>query len=217
MADEARKFSFLCNPAAWMHEDWRGHLVRWDMPAALADILWEDRAESGELSRFLTERFELHPTSIFDLEESMQSILLMESAFFEACLVRLGAVFLSPAVIYILDGTQLRQLKEEFGPQDFLFMRHEAQHLLEIKNPPPFSFSDSLSRKSALLLGMAAFLEKIPASEDILTRLWLKLPPFADEPAAPAGFAKMRKELDQIGILKSEAMEEIFAAAQEAA
>ncbi len=214
MLNDERQFSFLCNPAAWMHPNWRAHLMRWDIPEGLAEILWTRRAQSGELSRFLAERFELHPTSMLDIEESTQHFLLMDIEPFEACLVRLGMIFLSPRALYILDGAHLRRLKEEFGQKDFLFMRHEALHLLEAKHEAKarsdFSVSESFSKKTALIFGLAAFLKKLPVRGDILTRLWLKLPPLAEEPAAPAGFAQVRAQLDHIGVLKPDAMSRIF-------
>ena len=206
MLSDERRFSFLCNPAIWMHPDWRAHLAGWGVPDELADILWQERYDDGGLSRFLAERFELHPTPILDLEDSTQRFLLMDSERFEFCLIRLGIVFLSPLAFNILDGAHLRCLKEEFGDENFKFMRREAQNFIDVKSAP----SLSLSKAVALRLGLAVFLKRLPAHADVLTRLWLKLPPFADEPRAPADFAQTRSQLAQIGVLKPETMDEIF-------
>ena len=214
MLNDERRFSFLCNPAVWMHPDWRARLPGWGVPVLLADILWQERHHDGGLSRFLAERFELHPTPILDLEDSTQRFLLMDSERLEFCLIRLGIVFLSPSALYILDGAHLRGLKEEFGDENFKFMRNEAQNFIDVKSAASSSVSSaislSISKVAALRLGLAAFLKRLPAHADVLTRLWLKLPPFADEPRPPADLAQTRAQLAQIGALKPETMDAIF-------
>ncbi len=208
MFNDERQFSFLCNPAVWMHPDWEQHLTCWGVPEELAHILWRERHHNGALSRFLAERFELRPTPILDLEDSAQRFLLLDIEQFEACLVRLGIVFLSPRALYILDGAHLRRLKGEFGGENFKFMRGEAQSFIQVKSLASFA----ISKQSALNLGIAAFLNRLPTCSDVLTRLWFKLPPFADEPVAPRNFAQIRSQLDQIGVLRPDAMDGIFAA-----
>jgi len=210
--DQGRElFAFMLNPAASLHAAWRSHLPAWGMPEPLCDRLWEHRHQEGDLSRFLTERFQLCLTGWADIQTPYRWLIVRESQELEMALMRLGALFLHPAAMRILDGNQLRRLKQEFGEGNFHFLRHQAEHFVAAVSLPPELEQQSISKRQALLLGLAALLNHLPPSSDLLTRLCFKLPPFADEPQPPEGFALMRHLVEKIPLPPSERLEAVFA------
>ena len=213
MNQQRQLFAFACHTAASMHEGWRAHLPAWGMPKALCDPLWLSRSQQGDLSRFLAQRFTLDLAIPANIEPPTQRVLLLDAKPFEAALMRLGAIFLHRSALHILDGTRLRQLKQEFGEKHFYFMRHQAAALAPglAAAPLPEVFNTwRVSKKQALILGFAAFLKHLPPSADLITRLCLKRMPFADEPRPPQGFALIQTHLESVDLPLRNQWEKIF-------
>ena len=211
VSQQQQLFSFACNPAASMHEGWRAHLPAWGMPKALCEPLWQSRSEQGDLSRFLAERFTLDLAIPANIQQPHQRVLVLEAKPFETALMRLGSIFLHRSALHILDGARLRQLKQEFGEKHFYFMRHQAGALAPPTPPAPDIFNTwRVSKGQAILLGLAAFLNYLPPSPDLITRLCLKLMPFADEPRPPQGFALIQTHIKSVELSLQNQWEKIF-------
>ena len=214
MNQQRQLFAFACNPAAFMHAGWRGRLAGWGMPEALCDPLWESRRDSGDLSRFLARRFALDLALPANIDQPYRQVVLLDAEPFEIALMRLGSIFLHKDALHILDGATLRQLKQEFGEKHFYFMRHQAGALMPLHADraelPNGSDIAPVSKDRALLLGLAALLKYLPPSADVLTRLCLKLAPFADEPRPPQGFALIRAYIDRMDLSGIDQWDMIF-------
>ena len=200
-----RAWVFICNPAAIMNPEWQRHFSSWGIPDKLAQSLWQSRHTKGILSRFLAARFRLGVHHLTDPKIKKQTLLFNDEKKFEAKLVEMGSIFFYQDIIKIIDGADIRRIKQEFGAQHFSFLRGGINRLIsppiaafiarfaQTKPLPPFC------KKQALLLGLALLLQTLPPSDDLLTRLFLKLPPLSDQPQAPAGFALLQDQLKRAG------------------
>ena len=218
MNQKQKLFSFMCNPAAHLHEEWRDHLVFWGVPENICARLWARRNDSGELSYFLAERFHLHFATPFEFDESLRPLILAENADFEEALIRLGLSFLYKPALKILDGSALRAIKEDIGFDNFDYLRYRAPNLIAPdmlgedfeSDFESGDFCCDISKERALLFGLAHLVNILPDREDIITRLCFKLSPFSKTPTPPKDFDLIYQKVSQAQKISTKMVKRIF-------
>ncbi len=204
MSSTQAHWVFICNPAALMHAEWKPYLPKWGVPEKLTEPLWRARQSKGTLTRFLVERFKLGTRDLLHPKIKQRECLLTTQEEFENKLIKMGCLFFYSEIIKTIDGARLRGLKDEFGNENFDFLRGSLHALIS----PPFAAfieafrqargaSFALTRQNALLLGLAFLLQDLPSSSDLITRVCLKLPPLAAQPRPPEGFALVQDQIER--------------------
>lgn len=212
MVSKQTKWSLVCNPAAGMHSHWQDFLPQWGVPENLAKPLWEHRHQTGALSRFVVERFQLNLNSLLGLEDSALALLSCEEKKLESKLIKVGALFFHLELVKIIDGDQLREIKQEWDEEHFSFLRFSVQKFI---TPPLAAFIEKahpnearpMGQAQALEIGLALLLQNLPQNlskeADLRTFLCLKLPPFATAqkdaaPCLPAGFTQLQNKFARL-------------------
>lgn len=201
MNELQNKWSLVCNPAAQMHSAWQNLLPQWGVPENLAASLWQNRYKTGNLSRFLVERFKLGVGNLMHSKVEEIELLQSNEEQFENKITKAGALFFYQDMIKIIDGSQIRRIKKEFGEENFDFLCHGAAKYF---TPPVAAFIGGaktqlqISKRNALLLGLALLVKNLPQNSDILALLCLKLPPLADTPQPPEGFGLVQNKISAL-------------------
>jgi hypothetical protein len=198
MSNLQNKWSLVCNPAALMNAQWQSFLPQWGVPEHLAIPLWQNRYKTGALSRFLVERFGLNIENLAHPKIAEEQLLQAEEKTFENKLTKIGTLFFYQDIIKMIDGDEIRKTKQEFGTENFNFLR---QSIGKYITPPVAAFvcatktELAFSKRNALLLGLALLLKNLPQSGDLVTFLCLKLPPLSSVPRLPEGFGLIQNKI----------------------
>ncbi len=162
-------FSYLCDPAAWIHEGWRDRLGVIGVPPSLARLLWRQE----ELSLFLHQRFRLGFPPPLDLSDPARRILLLPAPLLEEGLLRAGLLLARERLLLILKGSSVRRWRRAVGGEAFDFARGETHPV------PPFrgAFRLAAAREESLARAAPMLSCLSPLDKRHARRLRLKLPP----------------------------------------